>query len=403
MPSATLPRQNLEAEQSVIGACLLSRNAIEACLRVVSPVDFYSARLGLIYGAIVQLYSTGNPVDVITVAAEVNDPEVVSVAQLNSLTVDVPAISSAVGYAQIIVEHSDARRIQDQARQAIDAIQAGGDPYEAGESLVSQVQGLERAGTIPAGFTTFDEILDSEELLAPEIIPGVCYADSRIVVVATEKGGKSVLLRQIAFCASQGIHPFRTDEVIDPVRVLVLDLENPVRELQTTGHLLRHRLKKLVDYDPSRLMIFRRPGGIDITARHDRGELEAVLEHFRPQLIVGGPVYKMTPASKWDNEQKKADAVQNELDRLRIRFGCALMIEHHAPIGNGGSRELRGMGGTLWQAWPDVSISLKSENNYRQFNVERPHPERGSFDWPTSFTRGRTWPWEANYRTTEEV
>lgn len=169
-----------------------------------------------------------------------------------------------------------------------------------------------------------------------------------------------------------------------------------MRELRKTGHLLRYRLQKMTDYDPSRLMIMRRPAGIDIDSRHDRNELESAIENFKPQLIIGGPVYKMLPEGKMHDDRHAAAIVQNALDQIRIRHECALILEHHAPIGTRDDRELRAIGGMMWQAWPDVSISLKAENDFKRFVVTRPHPERGTFNWPQVFNRGTTWPWEAD-------
>lgn len=396
----TLPN-NQEAEESVLGAVLLSRDSVDYAVSHLQAADFYRPAHQYIFSAIETLYQTGSTIDPVTVADELDRLGLIDKIggrpTLLTLQVSVASTGSTPRYAEIVRRDAHSRRQIHIATESIVALQGGADPYDTADSVLGQLQSLDRAGALPKGFTTYDEILDDNEADAPVIIPGMCYADSRVIVVATEKSGKSVLARMIAFCASQGVHPF-THDPIDPVRVMVWDLENPMRELRQTGHLLRYRLQRIVeDYDPSRLMIMRRPAGIDIDSRHDRNELESAIESFKPQLIIGGPVYKMLPESKMKDDRHAAAIVQNALDQIRIRHQCALILEHHAPIGQQGDRELRAIGGMMWQAWPDVSISLKSEDNFQRYVVTRPHPERGSFNWPESFTRGTKWPWEAYY------
>lgn len=741
----TLPN-NQEAEESLLGAVLLSRDAVDYAIGHLEAADFYRPAHQLIFSAIETVYRNGSAIDPVTVADELDRLGVVDQIGgkhvLLTLQVNTPSTQNTAHYAEIIKRDANGRRQIRIATETINAIQDGTDPYDVADTTLTQMQSLDRAGALPKGFTTYDEILDDVDADAPVIIPGLCYADSRVIVVATEKSGKalaldtpvntplgwttmgeiqdgdfvfspngkpvrvvavtepmlnrscylmtfndgtqivadgghlwqtvtyqerdnghkdrigirttaeiaetvearngftknhqvktcepleftpmgdlpiqpytfgawlgdgtssasnitcaddqiikeiendgyavrlrhgitwhfgtpglarrpgahadtvqrrlrlmgvlghkhipvsyqrasvgdrlallqglmdtdgtisdergmsrcefsvvserlardfyelisglgikatfiegeaklygrligpryriafqtplpvfrlarkadkqsplltsvsvrrsivsvekvpsvpvrciqvenpdgmfvvgptnipthnSYLARMIAFCASQGVHPFTYDP-IPPVRVMVWDLENPMRELRKSGHQLRYRLQRIVsDYDPSRLMIMRRPAGIDIDSRHDRNELESAIERFKPQLIIGGPIYKMLPQSKMKDDRHAAATVQNVLDQIRIRHQCALILEHHAPIGQQGDRELRAIGGMMWQAWPDVSISLKSEDNFQKFVVTRPHPERGSFNWPESFTRGTKWPWEAYY------
>lgn len=393
---APLPH-NLEAEECVLGAALLARSAVEYVVRHLEPSDFYRPAHAHIFQSIRSLYQSGQPVDAVTVANDLKQMGVDTVdgPALLGLQINTPT-TDATRYGEIVKRLANARKQVELSWRFAEEIQNGVDPYEVSDRHVEALQSLERVGALPDGFTTYDTLLDAEDADAPVIIPGICYADTRVVIVATEKSGKSVLLRQVAFCSSQGVHPF-TFEPIDPVRVMVLDLENPMRELRQTGHLLRHRLQKLTKYDPDNLTIFRRPAGMDMDSRHDRNELEAAIEHFRPQVIVGGPVYKMLPEGKVQDDRRAAAIVQNVLDGIRIRHSCALMLEHHAPIGQPGDRELRAIGGMMWQAWPDVSISLKAEDSFQRFMVKRPHPERGEFNWPPSFVRGPRWPWEAEW------
>ena len=69
-PTAPVPPQNLDAEESVLGAMMLSPGAIGAVSEVLSASDFYRASHGVIYRAALDLYAKGEPVDAITLVDE---------------------------------------------------------------------------------------------------------------------------------------------------------------------------------------------------------------------------------------------------------------------------------------------------------------------------------------------
>ena len=66
------PPQDFAAEQGVLGAMLMSKDAIAEVLEVIKPADFYRPSHELIYQAIVDLYGHGDPADPVTVAAELD-------------------------------------------------------------------------------------------------------------------------------------------------------------------------------------------------------------------------------------------------------------------------------------------------------------------------------------------
>ena len=74
-PSATpvVPPQNLEAEESVLGAMLLSETAIGAVTEILSADDFYRGSHGTIYRTCLALWAKGEPVDAITLANELEE------------------------------------------------------------------------------------------------------------------------------------------------------------------------------------------------------------------------------------------------------------------------------------------------------------------------------------------
>ena len=63
-----LPPQSIEAEQSVLGALLIDRDAVIEVADFLRPQDFYRQAHGSIYEAILELYEKREPVDIVTVS-----------------------------------------------------------------------------------------------------------------------------------------------------------------------------------------------------------------------------------------------------------------------------------------------------------------------------------------------
>src|ERR687890_1174073 len=66
------PPQDVQAEQSVLGGMLLSKDAIADVVEVLRSDDFYRPAHQVIYDAIIDLYGRGEPADAVTVVAELS-------------------------------------------------------------------------------------------------------------------------------------------------------------------------------------------------------------------------------------------------------------------------------------------------------------------------------------------
>lgn len=108
---ARVPPQNLEAEESVLGAILLSERALDACLdEHLTGDDFYRESHGVIFSTAVAMYSMGEPVDAVTLAAQLerdnNLDRVGGTAKIAELAAIVPATANAGHYAKIVKEQA---------------------------------------------------------------------------------------------------------------------------------------------------------------------------------------------------------------------------------------------------------------------------------------------------------
>lgn len=110
-----IPPHNFEAEESLLGAMLLSRDAVAVAIEEVGADDFYKPSHSHVFAAITTLYARGEPADAVTVAEELRRAGTLEVSggtsALLSLQANTPAISSASRYARIVQEHAMLRRL----------------------------------------------------------------------------------------------------------------------------------------------------------------------------------------------------------------------------------------------------------------------------------------------------
>lgn len=66
MASVKIPPHNEEAEQSVLGAILLSKEAISLVAEKLDSEDFYDNQNAKIFDAMLSLYEQGKPIDILT-------------------------------------------------------------------------------------------------------------------------------------------------------------------------------------------------------------------------------------------------------------------------------------------------------------------------------------------------
>lgn len=109
------PPHDIQAEQSVLGGMLLSKDAITQVVEIIRSADFYRPAHQIIYDAVVDLFSRGEPVDAISVNAELTKRgEVTRVGgapYLHTLTEAIPTAANAGYYAKIVSDRAILRRL----------------------------------------------------------------------------------------------------------------------------------------------------------------------------------------------------------------------------------------------------------------------------------------------------
>ena len=106
---------SIEAEQSVVGAMLMDKDAILTAAEIVSGQDFYQTAYGVIFDSMVELFNEGKPVDLVTLQERLKEkdvpPEIASLEFVRDLVSAVPTSANVKYYAQIVADKSMLRKL----------------------------------------------------------------------------------------------------------------------------------------------------------------------------------------------------------------------------------------------------------------------------------------------------
>ncbi len=118
MANVKVPPSNLDAEQSVLGAILLDKEAINTASEILGPEDFYDGINQRIFHAMVKLYEDRRPIDIVTLTAELKklakgqkDTQDISSAYVTDLVSAVPTAANVTHYARLIKDASIKRSL----------------------------------------------------------------------------------------------------------------------------------------------------------------------------------------------------------------------------------------------------------------------------------------------------
>ena len=106
---------SLEAEQSVIGSMIMDKDAIVSSMEILIKEDFYHQQYGVLFDAMIELYSAGQPVDLVTLQNKLKEKdvpkEISSLEFVRDLVTAVPTSANIKYYANIVKENSMKRKL----------------------------------------------------------------------------------------------------------------------------------------------------------------------------------------------------------------------------------------------------------------------------------------------------
>ena len=173
MELGKVPPHDAEAEQAVLGSILTDRDAVISAIEVLKEEDFYRTDNRLIYSAILNLYNRAEPIDIITVKAELESlgkfEQVGGMEYLATLPDKVPTTANATKYINIVEEKSTLRSLIKAANEIIDL---GYDPTEdvdyvtesAEKKIFNLMQNKDKKSYTPIKDILVDSFTQLEEL-----------------------------------------------------------------------------------------------------------------------------------------------------------------------------------------------------------------------------------------------
>lgn len=394
---------NIAAEQVVLGAMMMAPSEILPVAEIIDVPDFYRPSHGVIFDHIAALYSAGSPADPVAVLQSLQRArERVDAPYLHTLIASVPVAVNACYYARIVRDLSQRRALEQAGTRMVQ--RARENPDVAIDVLLADAEAS--VGNIGKGLADEEfEVLNIQVFtemaleFGDPVIPGVIHEQERAVIVAGEGVGKTELGLQAGVMTAAGLHVF-VATAQPPKRVMIVDLENPTASYQRRLTRLLRVAEGTPDWDPDRCHVLSKPGGINLRDSGIQRRLMARIDRVQPNLIVAGPVYKMT-LNKGESGEELATIATQFWDRVRERHGSALWLEAHAPMGKGESRDLRPMNSARWMQWPEFGFSLRLSKDQLdppgtvmtgQFRLNR--EDRA---WPYKLRRSRPWSWEGVY------
>lgn len=162
-PTLRVPPHSQEAEESVLGAMLLDKDAVIAVAEFLIPEDFYDERLREIYKACLDLYEERTPIDVLTVTDKLKKRKVLKdlggASYLADLANKVPTAAHVEHYGRIVKDSSTKRALMAAASRLVDiSMDESMGASEALDAAESQVFSLSQK-SLSATFTSVKDTL----------------------------------------------------------------------------------------------------------------------------------------------------------------------------------------------------------------------------------------------------
>ena len=406
MNEGRIPPHSLEAEKSVLGAAMLSEEALGEVAETVRPDDFYDKNHKEIFEAILDLNRKSLPVDVLTVSEELKKRGSLNMvggrAYVASLSSSTPTTSNAPEYARIVSEKAAIRRLIAAADGIVDKGYDGdmaasqmidfaereifeisqsrqkGKYTHIQEALLSNLDAIDKASQMEdglTGITTGFADLDAKT-------SGLQKSDL-IILAARPAMGKTAfalsLARNAAVKGNASVMIFSMEMAKEQLSQRLLSMESKV-ELQKLkkGNLDRR------DWEDINIAMDVLSGTnihIDDTAGISIMEMKSKCRRLKAEkgldLVVIDYLQLMNPEGKADSRTQEISVLSRNLKLLARELDCPVLVlsqlsrapetrTDHRPM----LSDLRESGSIEQDA--DIVIFLYRDEYYNKENTEKP-------------------------------
>jgi replicative DNA helicase len=327
------PPQDVIAEQSVLGGMLLSKDAISEVVEILRERDFYRPAHELIYDAIIDLYSRGEPADPVTVSAELTKRGDLTRAggapYLHTLISSVPTAANASYYAKIIRERAIMRRLVEAGTKIVqlgytvegevdDAVNAAQAEVHAVTERRSAEDYIQLSELLPAALDEIEKI--SSGVMGEGVKSGFKDLDAlthgfhpgnMIVLAARPAVGKSTLGLDIARYAS--IHKGDTSVIFSlemsrseiTMRMLSAEARVPLNNIRAgslTDEEWARMARRMGEISEAPMFIDDSP---NLSLMEIRAKARRLKQRHNLKLIVIDYLQLMTSGKRVENRQQE--------------------------------------------------------------------------------------------------
>jgi hypothetical protein len=324
-----IPPQALDAEQAVIGCCLLSRlpDTMRDVLEIVSADDFYGHHNRIIFRTICRMREAGDVVDAVTLGTRLGGEFVIPIGRCVEID---PNAAHAVYYAEIVRKYAAHRQYIESLQRKI------ADAYD----INKPIEGEPRKGE-PRPIDIWD-LSERHRKLRPPIIDGLLRQGETMGIHAKSKVGKSWTAYGLGLSIITGakwLERFRCS----PGNVLLID-----NELHEDS--LADRIPRTVA-DAMQVTRDQCRGKMDVLSL--RGQLRDVYglrEQFDRitqgfySLIIIDAFYRILPPGISENDNAAMAEVFNAIDTYAMKTGAAFVLIHHASKGDQSGKDVVDVG-----------------------------------------------------------
>ena len=345
---------SVEAEQSVIGSMIMSRDAIMAASEIITSEDFYQHQYGILFDAMLELYNEGKPVDLVTLQERLREkdvpPEISSLEFARDLLNAVPTSANVRHYAAIVQDKSMLRRmikvteeiantcylqkertediLEDTEKKIFDLVQrrSGGDFVPIKQVVLNALDKIEKASKnkgnvtgIPTGFIDLDYKTSG-------------FQPSDLILIAARPSmGKTAFVLNIAqymaFRKDITVAIFSLEMSKEQLVNRLLALESKVdAQLLRTGNLSDEDWAKLIEgaavVGKSNLIIDDTPG-ISV------GELRSKCRKFKLEqnlgIIIIDYLQLMTGSKRAESRQQEISDISRNLKAIARELGVPVV------------------------------------------------------------------------------
>lgn len=350
-----IPPHSIEAEKSVLGAALLSKDALYDVVEVVRAEDFYDQNHKEIFSAILELHRKSVPVDVITVAEELKKRNSLNMvggrAYIASLSAGTPTISNAMEYGKIVSEKASVRKLIDTADDIVvkgyeGSMDAGQmlDYAESGIFEISQKRQKGQYTHIKDVLLENIEIIDKASKLdggLTGVTTGFKYLDNMtsglqksdlIILAARPAMGKTAFALSLALNAAvkgkASVMVFSLEMSKEQLGQRLLSMESKV-DMQNlkTGRLERR------DWDDINIaldILSKASIHIDDTAGISIMEMKSKCRRLKAEegldLVVIDYLQLMNPEGKADSRTQEISVISRNLKLLARELDCPILV-----------------------------------------------------------------------------